>query len=33
MVTLGNIMSKIMGGKAMSTSYVSDILYTEFYKV
>lgn len=33
MVTLGNVMAKIMAGKVMSTSKVSDILYTTFHKV
>jgi len=33
MITLGNVMAKIMAGKVMSDSYVSDILYTTFSKI
>lgn len=32
-ITLGNVMSKIMAGKVMSTALVSEILYTTFHKI
>ncbi|PRD31464.1 UNVERIFIED_CONTAM: Cystathionine beta-synthase [Trichonephila clavipes] len=32
-ITLGNLMSKIMAGKVVSTALVSDVLYTTFHQI